>query len=264
MSWRFALRPKWLVRHVLVVVLCGVMIALGMWQLRRLDEKRAYRDLVTAQQEMPAADVEVMVPAGADEQAVEQVLYRTVTATGTYVVEDTVVVQNRTLAGASGAWVLTPLRFADGAAVVVNRGFVGYDRDGEIVPPSAPSGRVHVEGLVFPSQRRGRIGPTDPADGKLAVLARVDIDRLAAQVDYPVLPAYVQLVESDPPEPATSADAPAVVALGAPELDLGPHLAYAVQWAIFTIIAGVGYLLLLRRVASEQAQEERLDALQPS
>ena len=47
MSWRFALRPKWIVRHVLVVILCAVMIALGLWQLERLGDKRAYRDLVS-------------------------------------------------------------------------------------------------------------------------------------------------------------------------------------------------------------------------
>jgi len=55
MSWRFALRPKWIVRHVLVVLLCGGMILLGLWQLNRLDEKRDYRDLVAARQAVPAA-----------------------------------------------------------------------------------------------------------------------------------------------------------------------------------------------------------------
>ena len=39
------------------------------------------------------------------------------------------------------AWVLTPLVLADGSAVVVNRGFVGFDQEGEIVPPPAPEGR---------------------------------------------------------------------------------------------------------------------------
>ena len=261
MSWRFALRPKWIVRHVLVVVLCGVMIALGLWQLERMGDKRAYRDLVQARQELPSADVAEVVPADADEDAVDGVLYRSVEAVGTYAVDDTFVVENRTLNGASGAWVLTPLVLPDGAAAVVNRGFVGFDRNGGIVPPPAPVGRVHVTGLVYPSQERGRFGPTDPTEGTLTVLARVDLARFAAQVDYRVLPAYVQLVHSDPVEPTPGPDVPGLVALGAPEPDLGPHLAYAVQWAIFTLIAAGGYLILLRRVASEQAREERLALL---
>jgi cytochrome oxidase assembly protein ShyY1 len=144
---------------------------------------------------------------------------------------------------------LTPLLLGDGTAVVVNRGFIGFDRSGSIVPPPPPSGTVHVEGLVLESERRGSFGPTDPAAGRLAVLARVDLDRYAAQLDYPVLPAYVQLVTSDPDEPAAAEAAPALVALGAPVPDEGPHLAYAVQWFIFSTIAAGGYVLLLRKVA---------------
>ena len=157
MSWRFALRPKWIVRHVLVVVLCGVMIALGLWQLERMGDKRAYRDLVQARQELPSTDVAEVVPADADEDAVDGVLYRSVEAVGTYAVDDTFVVENRTLNGASGAWVLTPLVLPDGAAAVVNRGFVGFDRNGGIVPPPAPVGRVHdyEAGLLQPFGNEG-------------------------------------------------------------------------------------------------------------
>jgi hypothetical protein len=35
-----------------------------------------------------------------------------------------------------------------------------------------------------------------------------------------------------------------------PPLSKGPHLSYAVQWFIFTVIALVGYPLILRRQAS--------------
>lgn len=253
MSWRFALRPKWVIRHVAVVALVVAMVLLGLWQLRRLDEKRDYKALVEARQDVPVADVLDVVPADATvhDDAVDAILYREVVATGSYEDGDTVVVENRSLNGASGAWVLTPLRLPDGSAVVVNRGFIGFDRTGAIQPPPAPEGEVTVDGLVFPSQRRGRIGPTDPGEGKLDVLARVDLDRLDAQVGYDVLPAYIQLVESDPEEVPASADDPDLVALGPPEPTEGPHLSYAVQWFIFTTIAVVGYGLLLRRVARD-------------
>lgn len=253
MSWRFALRPKWVIRHVAVVALVVAMVLLGLWQLRRLDEKRDYKALVEARQDVPVADVLDVVPADATvhDDAVDAILYREVVATGSYEDGDTVVVENRSLNGASGAWVLTPLRLPDGSAVVVNRGFIGFDRTGAIQPPPAPEGEVTVDGLVFPSQRRGRIGPTDPDEGKLDVLARVDLDRLDAQVGYDVLPAYIQLVESDPEEVPASADDPDLVALGPPAPTEGPHLSYAVQWFIFTTIAVVGYGLLLRRVARD-------------
>lgn len=251
MSWRFARTPKWIIRHVLVVALVVTMVSLGFWQLRRLDEKQDHKSLVEARQEAPAVDVSELLP-GDD---VDAVLYRSVDARGTYDAADTVVVENRTLNGAPGGWVLTPLRLDDGATVVVNRGFIGFDRSGAIVPPTPPDGTVTVEGLLFPTQRRGSFGPTDRCEQGGAVLARVDLACYAAQLERELLPAYIQLVTSDPPEPATAEEAPALVALGPPEPTEGPHLAYAVQWFIFSTIAAGGYVLLLRKVAGSGVTE---------
>jgi len=256
-SWQFALRPKWIVRHLAVVLLVVAMVLLGFWQLRRLDEKRDIKARVEARQTQPAEDVEHVVPAGAGvgDDAVKAVEDRSVTATGTYADDDTFVVENRTYNGASGGWVLTPLVLDDGKAVVVNRGFLGFNRAGDIDPPPAPKGEVTVDGVLLRSEHRGRFGPADPTSGRLAVLARVDLDRVAQQVDYDVLPAYVQRVSSDPDE-VTAKGAPELVPLGLPEPSEGPHLSYAVQWFTFTTIAVVGYALLLRRVARDEAREE--------
>ena len=240
-----------------VALLVVTMVLLGFWQLRRLDEKQDIKATIEDRQTQPAADVQALVPHGAavGDDAVEAVEHRRVTATGSYADDDTFVVENRTYNGASGGWVLTPLVLEDGSAVVVNRGFLGFDRAGEIDPPSPPAGTVVVEGVLLESERRGRFGPTDPDDGALEVLARVDLERVAQQVDYDVRPAYLQRTSSEPEE-ATPPGDPELVALGLPEPTLGPHLAYAAQWFIFTTIAVVGYALLLRRVARDEAQEE--------
>ena len=260
-SWRFARTPKWIVRHVLVAVLVFVMVQAGLWQLRRLDEKQAFKALVEERQEQPAEPVEDLLPVEApvDSAAVEAVEQRRATAVGTYRHEDSVVVENRSYNGTSGGWVLTPLLLDDGSAVLVLRGFIGFDAEGRIVAPPPPEGEVTVEGLLQPSQERGRLGAGDP-EGKLDVLARADVERFAEQVGYPVRPAYLQLEASDPPEPARAEGQPVIVALGAPTPDEGPHLSYAVQWLIFTTIAAVGYVLLLRKVAVDEAKAARAAA----
>ena len=250
MSWQFARTLKWIVRHVLVAALVVVMVNLGFWQLRRLDDKKDYKALVEGRQEQPAEPVEDVLPVGAavDSGEVDDVLYRSVTAEGEYRADETVVVENRTYNGASGGWVLTPLDLGDGTAVLVNRGFIGFDQEGRIVAPPPADGAVQVEGLLFPSQERGsfgaprsRRGPTvggGPRGPRLASRRRSTGD---------LLPAYVQLVESDPPEPRAAAGEPQLVPLGPPEPEEGPHLAYAVQWFIFSTIAAGGYVLLLRQ-----------------
>jgi cytochrome oxidase assembly protein ShyY1 len=83
---------------------------------------------------------------------------------------------------------------------------------------------------------------------------RVDLDRIARQVEGTLLPAYLQATRTDPPEPPVPDDVPAVRRLGPPEISEGPHLSYAVQWGIFSTIAAVGYALLLRKVAKEEAK----------
>lgn len=260
MSWHFARTPKWIVRHLLVAALVVSMVLLGLWQLRRLDDKRDHNALVESRQDEPVMSITEVVPWTSDvgDEAVDDVLYRTVEARGTYLDDDTVVVENRTYNGAPGAWVLTPLLLPSGSAVVVNRGFIGFDREGEISPPPAPSGPVEVVGLVYPSQRRGTFGATDPDGEDLGVLARADLDRYEAQLDYDLLPAYVQRETSTPPEAAAAEGAQELVPLEGPDLDEGPHLGYAVQWFIFTMIAAGGYVLLLRRVAKDEGRRLRV------
>jgi cytochrome oxidase assembly protein ShyY1 len=187
-----------------------------------------------------------------------------VTAAGTYVTDRTFTVENRTDANDQpGAWVLTPLDLGHGRAVLVNRGFLGYDSNGKIVPPPPPPGRVTVTGLLFPTQTRGFFGPRDPKTGVLTVMARVDLARVAQQVDEDLLPSYVQASTSTPAERPASPTAPRIEALGPPQLTLGPHLSYAIQWAIFSTIATVGYAALLRKVAIDEAKKEALAAAGP-
>ena len=78
-------------------------------------------------------------------------------------------------------------------------------------------------------------------DGPVEEVRRVEIDRIAAQLPGPVLPVYLDLIESDPP--VGTADP---IPVPAPELDEGPHLSYAVQWFIFSVCVVVGWALAVR------------------
>lgn len=251
--YRFLLRPGWLALHVLVLLAVLLMINLGFWQLRRLDEKKDRNALVEARQEEPVVPVEEVLTPDADEAAVDALNFRRVEATGTYLADQQVLVRNRSLGGSPGTWVLTPLVLDDGTALVVSRGWIPLDGDLERAAP--PGGEVTVQGFVQLPQTRGTFGPTDAAEGTIDSLSRVDVERLQQQVDETLLPAWVQLVEQDPAQPE---EIPAVVPL--PTLDEGPHLSYAGQWFIFSAIAAGGYVILLRRTAAKKAAEADAEA----
>ncbi len=254
--YRFALRPRWILSHLFVLALVVVMVNLGFWQLRRLDERRDRNAVVSSRLSEPNVPVEEVISPADGLSAGPAVAFRRVSVRGTYLPGEQVLVRGRSLEGAPGSWVLAPLRRSDGSIVVVNRGWIPNSGALKAVPEElpTPAGPVTVRGFLQGTQTRGDFGAADPPTGELATLARVDLGRLARQLDGDVVPAWVQLTDQDP-RPGRSAPR----LLPPPELDEGPHLSYAGQWFTFSLIAVVGYPLILRRNARERADEDDAD-----
>jgi cytochrome oxidase assembly protein ShyY1 len=255
--YRFARRPLWIVSHVVVLALVVFMIWAGFWQLRRFHERGDLNRLYAERRQSAPTDVADAVPADAplEGDAVEDALYRRVTATGTYDVDNEVLVRNRTEDGRPGVWVLTPLITADGTALVVNRGFIPASGTPDELPreAAAPAGEVSVTGLLQRTQTRGRFQPSDPATGRLDVLSRVDLARYQQQLRYDVFPVWLLLQRQAPPQ---SGAVPIPVEPPQPFSET-QNLSYAIQWFSFTVIALVGYPIILRRTARSVARSER-------
>lgn len=234
--YRFLLRPRWIAFHLIVVAGVVLMINLGFWQLRRLDQRQEFNAQVTSRIDVPAVALDELVTS--DPDAVE---WRSVEVHGTYLPNEELVVVNRSQAGRAGDMTVTPMQLDDGRILLVERGFVPLGAAGE--PP--PAGDVAVLGRLRPSQERRRGGLTDAATGDLTQAQRLDIERLAPQLPGPVVPMYIELVGSIP---APTGGYPERVTV--PDLDEGPHLSYAVQWFIFAVAVAVGWVLAVRRSAA--------------
>ena len=249
--YRFLRTPRWIAFHILVVVLIVVMINLALWQLRRLDERQSFNDQVRTRTAAPAQSYDTVIPPGTSVDGARPQEWRTVTATGTFDTGAQVLIRNRSLDGAPGFDVVTPLRRSDGTAVLVLRGWVPLATSSSTIPdvPVPPAGTVTVTGRVRPTQNPGALAARDPATGILNTLARIDIPRIQQQTPYPVAPAYVEMTSSTP---APAASLPALVPL--PTLDDGPHLSYAVQWCIFSACAVIGWVLVVRKSAKARDQ----------
>lgn len=234
-------RGRWLVGHVVVVLLAALFIRLGIWQLDRLHQRREHNRLV---KDRTTAQPVAFTSLPKDPDAAD---FRIARAEGTYDVARQVMVRYRTYEGDVGSWVLTPLRLGDGSAVVVNRGWIPQDAPASTY--RAPGGTVDVVGLVQTTQTRGRFGPTDPATGTLANLARVDLARYQRQVPYDLAAVWLQLKSQSPPQPQRLPRP-----LPPPELGEGPHFSYAMQWFGFTLVGLIGWPLLIRRAKKDQRQ----------
>ncbi len=242
-NYRFLLSRRWIIGHLVAVLAIVIFVNMGFWQIRRLHERQAFNEILTSRTTAAEQPLDqALSEYGPDQDELE---LRTVFASGEYNVGEEVILLARSYDGISGHHVLTPLELGDGRAVIVDRGWVPIDMNVPGQDSSAPpGGEVLVHGVLRKTEVRGRFGPTDPAEGRLDQIARVDIARLSRQTTSELLPVYVELTAQDPPQPD---EYPAIVPL--PQPSEGPHRGYAVQWFLFTAVVIVGYPILLRHTA---------------
>jgi cytochrome oxidase assembly protein ShyY1 len=244
--YRFLLRPAWILSHVLVLLLIFVLFNLGLWQLRRLDEKQATNELIQQRSmTLSAIDLDTLVAPDDPVTVGADVVWTDVEVVGTYLADETVLLRSRSLDGRPGFWVLTPLEHG-GGVVVVNRGWIPFEErtDGADVEFETPTGEVTVNGYLQPSVDGAKV-----AEGENTTIAHVDLEWFDERIAADVYPVYVQLRSQEPPP----GELPVV--LPEPELSEGPHFGYAMQWFIFTAIAVVGYPIILYRVAHGRGKD---------
>lgn len=241
-SW--LLSPRMLLSHVLVLVAAVAMVALGFWQLHRLDEVRGTIDRIESRlQGAPRPLGSLPMPDDPEDPAAGELEFLPVTTTGTYVTGEEVLQRSRSHRGRSGYHVVTPLRTEVGT-VLVRRGWVPFELDEPPVPEAAPpTGTVTVTGYLEASEPQPEgFGQRDPDEGPLPRLFHVDVARLDRQTTDDLLPVVLHLEEQSPAQPG---DLPVVAPR--PELSASTHLSYAVQWFTFATIAVVAYVAWLRQ-----------------
>lgn len=214
---------------VVAFLVAAACLRLGWWQLSRLHERRAHNAVLRSLRARPPLTVSGSLSADSARD-------RRLHARGTYDYGQERLWRGRSFEGVPGVALVTPLRLADGAAVLVDRGWA----------PSPDA--YHLDEEAY---REG-----DSADvlgiGLLAPRSRGDVDPrgLRDSVPYPLLPFVIQQV---PPSTALSRPLPpGLIRWPAPELSDGPHLSYAIQWFSFALIAVVGSLALVRKRAQER------------
>ena len=102
----------------LVVAAAAGMAGLGFWQLARLRERQGMNLSIRAR----LAKAPQTLTAGTGNLPE----YQPVQAQGTYDFSQEIVLRNRAHDEQPGVHVLTPLRLADGGAVLVDRGWIPY------------------------------------------------------------------------------------------------------------------------------------------
>jgi len=147
------------------LVVLAVLIGLGTWQLQR----KAWKESLIQQIEARAYGEPGPIAPEAEWPAwrADQDEFRRVRVTGTFLHDLEAPVYGlapgaRQGAPLQGYYILTPLRLATGALVIINRGFVPTElKNPETRPQGQPEGEVTVTGLVRAPEARTLFTPSD-------------------------------------------------------------------------------------------------------
>ena len=208
----YSFRPRgWAL--ALAAAACVAFIALGNWQARRAEEKRAL-----------GAQLET----------------NRVALDGVFLPDYTVFLDNKIRNHRAGYEVVTPLR-VDGDNVLVNRGWIEAGATRDVLPRvRTPAGRVHVEGITLERLPR-LLNLESKATGK--VRQSLDLGEFAAQTGLRLRPFFLE--QHSPADDGLARDWPR------PDAGVAMHESYSLQWYSFAVLAAVLFIVLsFRRVAA--------------
>ena len=197
-----------------------------------------------------------VLPRSATFSDVSAQLNRRVTVTGHYLIDQEIVINAQASPDGTsvpGVWIVTPLQLNDGRVLLVNRGWL--PSNGQITRPPAdsrpPTGTVKVAGLISETQLKAEGESPETSRPHQHSFLRIDVARIQRQFSQKLVPAFLLRQSQTPPD--ASARVPQT--LDPPQLNNGPHLGYAIQWFGFTLIALIGYPLLLWFFARDRERD---------
>lgn len=208
----------------------ATLIALGVWQLERREEKHALLDQIATRSAAPPEEIETLLATG------DYAAYRPALARGAFDHAHEVFVfapRSDTGPTVQGYKVLTPFHLVTGKTLLVDRGWVPAELKAPAKRARAQiAGEVELEGRLRPSSKPGYFVP-DP-DMKQRVFYARDTASIAKALGLTL--STTLLLEAKTrtdggPEPLSSA------------IDIPDnHLAYAITWFSLAIVLVVIYL----------------------
>lgn len=204
----------------------AVTTSLGFWQWDRARQRNALHDAIAARAAMPPMATADLLAARGE---LPGLVHRPVVLRGEWIAERTVFLENRQMNGVPGFYVVTPLRLAGDAVVLVQRGWVqrNFTQRTALPPVQTPAGEVEVRGRLAPPPAKLYAFSTEE---KGTIRQNLDLDRFRAETGLPLLALSVQ--QAGAPSEGLSRQWPQ------PGSGAEKNIGYAFQWwALAALIA---------------------------
>jgi surfeit locus 1 family protein len=217
-------RFRW-IPFIATAVVVALGISLGQWQTRRAAEKEQIESKLSARQSAPPLAIGTQSRAIDDVGGIDGLEYRRVVVRGEFVRDWPVYLDNRPYQGASGFYVLTPLKIAGSDLhVLVARGWTRRDPVDrtKVMALAPPAGTVEIEGVAKRNSghvmQLGRPEPLRPG----AIVQNLDIEEFTKGSKLAMQPFVI--------EQLTDTQDKLVRDWPRPSAGVEKHRGYAFQW----------------------------------
>jgi len=237
-------RFRW-VPFIAMLIVAAIGIALGNWQLRRADEKRAIEAKLTAQ----ASQTPLLI--GTSTLRGEDIEYRRVSVQGEFERAWPLYLDNRPLNGNAGFYLLMPFKIAGANRyLLVERGWFPVDQHNRNKLPTinTPDGTITLEGVAVRGighvMQLGQAPSVQPG----AILQNLTVDELRAATKFDLQPFVIE--QGSDTHDGLKRDWPRS------SVGIERHLGYAFQWyalaaTAFLFFVVTGYRSGRNRSASQ-------------
>ena len=235
MGFRFSSQsifsPHWWLMLFVSLSVALLTARLGVWQLDRARHKEQAHAKVQAQGQLPPLKTQDFLVLPVTTEGLE----RRVDLQGEWMPQWTVFLENRTMQGRPGFWVLTPLQLYPNRVVLVQRGWMARDlvQSDKLPVPETPPGRVHLQGrwIASPSKMMELSQPTNQhskSSGFQTLRQNIDMTAYESETGLSIVANVLQTGE---PSEGLMRDWPASLS-GADK-----NRAYALQWFALALLS---------------------------
>jgi surfeit locus 1 family protein len=212
----------------------AVLIALGTWQVHRLQWKTDLIATIEARRDAPPATL----PQDFDADALADLDFLRVSITGQFQHDGEMLLLARPRKGRPGTRIVTPFTVDGGPVILVDRGWVPVAaEDASRRAEGQIAGATTVEGFLrVPSGGNAFMPANEPERNAWYIM---DPDAMAAHAGVPPQPVYVEAGEAENPGGLPIGGRPVATIAN-------NHLQYAVTWYGFAVVLLVVYVFFRR------------------
>ena len=222
---------KFIIATILIILILGLLIGLGFWQLDRAQEKRLINENIRKTQ-----TINRILVKNANEILTKE--HHKILLNGHYDNNKQFIYDNQTQKNNAGYYVLTPFLLNNDSAILINRGFVSWQGNrNKLIDTTINSNNTTIKVRLIKPVKRIELKKNTTTLKFPLLIQSLDINKLQKLTNYEIIPMIALLNEN--------AENGFYRKWQTPLANIHKHLAYAMQWFLMALALLIIAIILI-------------------